>query len=138
MTDSEALRRFVRVAAGLEPDLARWVTAAVWRGLSPSRRRRIRDELLREAARLLPPASAWRRAHEVAELARRPASRPGVSTAAGLVALAVKVYRPDRRDRELSVSQAFRILTESSISPIEMQAGAALDLGSMLDPFAKE
>lgn len=137
MTDSEALRRFVRVAAGLEPDLARWVTAAVWRGLSPSRRRGIRDALLREAARRLPPTSAWRKAHEIAELARRPA-RPGVSTAAGLVALAVKVYRAERRDRELSVSQAFRILTESRISPIEMQAGAALDSGSMLDTFEKE
>ncbi len=110
MTDAEALRQFVAAAAELEPELARWVAAAVWRGLSPARRRRIRDEFLREAARLLPPVSAWQKAHVLAELARRPGSRPGISTAAGLVALALAVYAPERRDRALSPAQAFRIL----------------------------
>jgi hypothetical protein len=131
VTDAEGLTRFIREAAKIEPDLARWTAAAVWRGLPASRRRRIRDDLLRQAARLLPPVSAWRKAHLLAELARRPGARSGVGTAAGLVAMAGAIYCPERRDREqLSASQAFRILAVSRMSPIEMEAPA--DVLSML------
>jgi hypothetical protein len=138
VTDAEALQRFVRAAATLDPDLAGWTSAAVWRGLPPSRRRRIRDDLLREAARRLPPVSAWRKAHLLADLARAPASRPSVTTAAGLVALAVAVYRPDdRRDRDLSASQIFRVAF-SRISPLEMEEAEAADSNPMLDIFLEE
>ncbi len=119
MTDSAAILCFVREAARLAPELASWLGAAVWRGLSPSRRRRIRDDLLREAARRLGPVSCWQKSIALAELARRPGARPGVSTAEGLVALAAAVYRPARLDRSLSVSQVFRVVT--CTRPLELQ-----------------
>jgi hypothetical protein len=133
LTDAEAIRRFVAAAADLEPDLARWLAQAVWAGLPASRRRRVRDDLLREAGRRLPLPSAWQKAHRLSELARCPDARPGVSTVAGLVALAVAVYRPERRDRDLSVSQAFRIL--SSRLGVEMEVAGAVPSISMLDLF---
>jgi hypothetical protein len=136
MTDAEALRRWVLVAAQLEPELARWASAALWRGLSPSRRRRMRNDLLRQAARLLPGMSTWRRAHLLADLARRP-GRPGVTTAAGLVALAAGVYAPARRDRRLGASQVFRLLASRRIShpPRVMQAAPGPEWALVLDTF---
>ncbi len=132
MTDAEALRAFVVVAAGLDPDLARWAAAAVWRGLAPSRRRRMRNDLLRQAARLLPPLSAWQKAHVLADLARKPCSPPGVGSASALVSLALAVYPSSRRDRKLGAAQVFRVLV-SHKSPREMEAEAAPDFGLMLD-----
>jgi hypothetical protein len=123
VTDGAAIVALVRASALLEPDLARWIGAAVWNGLAPARRRRIRDDLLREAARRLPPDSVWQKAHRIAELARRADARPGVSSAAGLVALARGLYRPERRDRDLSPKQLFRILADFPISPVEMEVG---------------
>lgn len=134
MTDAEALQRFVLAAAELEPDLARWTAASVWRGLAPSRRRRIRDDLLRQAALLLPPVSTWQKAQLLAELVRRPPARPGVSTAGGLVALAAAVYRLERRDRELSARQVFRVLV-SAISPVAMAADEDADFPATLHIF---
>jgi hypothetical protein len=132
MTDAEGIQRFVREAAKFDPELARWLAAAIWAGLSASRRRRVRDDLLREAAGLLPPVSVWQKARLLADLARRAGSRPGVSTAAGLVALATEVYCPERRDRELSRSQIFRVLV-SRISTMEMEAGSLPEWDSMLE-----
>jgi hypothetical protein len=138
MTDGEAIQRFVRAAATLEPDLARWAAAAIWRGLPRSRRRGIRDEILREAAKLFPRSSTWKRAHRLAFLARQPGSRPGVSTAEGLVALSLAVYSPERRDRDLSVAQIYRILASSRIPPIEMQVAEVLSSDSMLGIIFQE
>jgi hypothetical protein len=137
VTDAEALRRFIRAAATLEPEVARWIGALVWAGLTPSRRRRLRDDLLREAARRLPPVSAWQKAHRIADLARRADARPDVSTAAGLVALAAVVYRPERRDREISQAQVFRVIV-SRIPPMEMQFAADAQSNSMLGIFPEQ
>ena len=116
MTDAELLQRFIVAAAGLEPDLAEWLSAAVWSGLAPSRRRRIRDDLLREAVRLLPADSAWQKAHALVALAGR-ARAPDASTPAGLVALAWRVY-----PHHLSASQVFRIVSRRS--PMVMRVTA--------------
>jgi hypothetical protein len=128
--------RFVAAAAELEPDLARWTAAGLWRGLPPSRRRRMRDDLLRAAARLLPLASAWVKAHDLVRLARRTDSRPGISTAAGLVALAIALYSPERRDRELSVWQVYRIVLGKR--PLEKPAAEVADSIPMLEIFPEE
>jgi hypothetical protein len=131
VTDAEAIRRFVLVAATLDPAVADWTAAAVWRGLSASRRRRIRDDLLREAAGLLSPASAWQKAHALAEFARSTRARPDASTVPGLVALALRVY-PGRGG--LSAGQAFRVVV-SRMSPHEMEAEAVEASNSLLDCF---
>jgi hypothetical protein len=139
VTDAEALRAFVRAAAGLDPDLARWVSAAVWRGLSPSRRRRARNDLLREAARRLPPLSRWQQAAVLADLARRPCSPPGVNSAAELVVLALAIYAPTRLDRKLGAAQLFRVLTARkapgrfSQVASEMEEEAAPDFSLTMD-----
>lgn len=122
MTDGQAIRDFIRAAARLDPALARWIAAAVWRGLTPSRRRLIRNELLREAAKLLSPASAWGKSHVLAELARPPGARPDATTVPGLVALALRMY-PGRSG--LSPGQAFRVVSRKS--HVEMTAGAVVD-----------
>ena len=132
MTDAEGLQAFIVAAARLDPALARWAGAAVWRGLSPSRRRRTRNDLLRQAARLLPPLSAWQKAHVLADLVARPCSPPGVDSAAELVALALAVYPSSRPDRRLGAAQIFRVLV-SHKSHREMEVGAAPDFGVMLD-----
>jgi hypothetical protein len=45
----------------------------------------------------------------------------------------MEVYRPsERRDREISAGQLFRVLV-SRVLPGEMQVDAALDSGSTLD-----
>lgn len=136
MTDAEALRAFVLVAAGLDPDLERWAVAAVWRGLGAARRRRMRNDLLRQAARRLPPLSAWQKAHALADLAARPCA-PGVETAAELVALALAVYPSGRLDRKLSAAQLFRVLRKppARFSQVasEMEAESVEGIGEMLD-----
>ncbi len=124
MTDAELFRRFILEARALSPPVARWLAAIVWGGLSPSRRRRIRDDLFREAARRLPPESVWHKAHQLAALARRPA-RPDASTPAGLVALGVSLYGPESGDRTLSQSQIFRVLVSRN-PPVEMQVAGAV------------
>ena len=132
MTDAEGLQAFIVAAARLDPALARWAAAAVWSGLSPSRRRRMRNDLLRQAARLLPPLSAWQKAHVLADLARRPCSPPGVGSAAQLVALALGVYPSCRRDRKLGAAQLSRVLV-SHKSPSEMEVDAAPTFTLTLD-----
>lgn len=133
MTDAEALRRFILAAAKLEPELAGWITSAVWAGLSPSRRRRIRDGLLREAAALLAPLSAWGKAHALAEFARYPRAKPDASTVPGLVALALRVY-PGRGG--LSAAQAFRVVV-SCMSPPAMQREGVEPMDSLDSYFPR-
>jgi len=99
----------------------------------------MRNDLLRQAARLLPPPplSAWQKAHVLAALVERPCSPPGVSTAGGLVALALAVGARGRQDRALSAAQLFRVLTDRqerfSHPGRELQVEEAADFGVMLD-----
>ncbi len=110
MTDGELLRRFVVESRALSPPVERWLAAIVWSALPPSRRRRIRNELLKEAGRRLGDLSAWAKAHELARLSRHPAG-PDATTPGGLVALGVSLYGcGERSGRGLSPSQVFRVL----------------------------
>lgn len=112
MTDADGIRAFVLATSELDPELAHWVGEVIWHCLPATRRRAARDDLLRLAARRLPPLSAWQKAHVLADLARRPCSPPAVDSAAELVALAGTVYR-----RRLGVAQIYGVLVFRKTAP---------------------
>ena len=110
MRDGEAFRRFIREARLLSPPVAAWLSAVVQKGLPLARRRAIRDHLIAEAARRL-PGPLWTRARRIAFLARNPGPADA-DTPAGLVSLALRVYRAgERPDRAPSAAQVFRLFT---------------------------